>query len=52
MILEEGATEGPNTGEDEVDLIKFSGGVSRSVFLRQQAVQQATQSLIGQIIKH
>lgn len=48
MILEQGPSEGPHTGEDEVDLIKLSGGIGGSVVFCQQAFQQGTQSLIGQ----
>ncbi|TNN78184.1 hypothetical protein EYF80_011689 [Liparis tanakae] len=43
MVLEESPSKGPDTGEDKVDLIKFSGRVGRSVVLCQQAVQQGTQ---------
>lgn len=50
MILEQGPSEGPNTSEDKVDLIKLSGRVGRSVVLSQQAFQQGTQRLIGKNI--
>lgn len=46
MILEESPAEGPDTSEDEVDLIEFSGRVSWGVFLCQQTIQQGTQCLI------
>lgn len=51
MILEQGPSEGPDTSEDKVDLIKLSGGVGRSVVLSQQAFQQGTQRLIGSDIE-
>lgn len=51
MILKESASEGPDTGEDKVDLIQFSGGVWWSVVLCQQAVQQGAESLIDQNIE-
>lgn len=51
MILKESPSKSPDAGEDKVDLIKFSGGVSRSVVLRQQAVQQGAQCLIEQNIE-
>lgn len=51
MILEQGPSEGPDTSEDKVELIKFSGRVGRSVVLSQQAFQQGTQSLIGSDIE-
>lgn len=47
MILEQGPSEGPDTGEDKVDLIKLSGRVGRGVVLGQQAFQQGAQRLIG-----
>lgn len=49
MILEQRPSKGPDTSEDKVDLIKFSGRVGRSVVLSQQAFQQGTQSLIGKM---
>lgn len=50
MILKESPPKSPDTGEDKVDLIKFSRGVWWSVVLCQQAVQQGAQSLIEQNI--
>lgn len=35
MILEQGPSEGPDAGENKVDLIKLSGGIGRGVLLRQ-----------------
>lgn len=48
MILEESSAKGPDTGEDKVDFIEFSGRVGWSVVLSQQAIQQGTQCLIEQ----
>ena len=48
VVLEKCPSERPDTGEDKVDLVQLSGGVSGRGLLRQQAVQQRTQSLIGQ----
>lgn len=47
MILEEGPSEGPDAGEDKVDLVNLSGGVGGGVVLGQEAFQQRTQRLIG-----
>lgn len=45
MILEESSSEGPDAGEDEVDLVKLPGRVGRSVVFCQQAVQERAQRL-------
>ena len=45
LILEHAAAEGPDAGEDEVELVQFLGAVRRRVRLRQQALEQVTQHL-------
>lgn len=39
MILEQSPSEGPDTCENKVDLVKLSRGIGRGVVLSQEAFQ-------------
>jgi len=45
LVLEEAAAEGPDTGEDEVELVPLLGTVWRRVLGRQQTLEQVAQHL-------
>lgn len=52
LVLEHGPSEGPDSGEDEVELVEILVAVWRSVFWNEETLQEVTQHLHQTLLRN